>query len=161
MPTFEDEEEYEWEDSDDEEEEEVEEEETDLDVLIDETEELVETGQARRAIRIWKKSMDRFADEPRAFYQLGWACYRYLEDELGGRETLAGDPELLPFYEEGIYSLEEAVSMEPDNQQAWNLAARLYLMRDKKKAAIEALEKSLEIDDSQDDIQEMLDDLRS
>jgi hypothetical protein len=53
-----------WEEGDDEEEESGDGNDEELDALIEETTEYVETGEARKAIRLWKRSMDRFADEP-------------------------------------------------------------------------------------------------
>lgn len=161
MPRFEDDdEEMLWEDdADDDEEEDVDEGDDDLSELIEITEELVETGEAKKAIRLWRRSIDRFADEPLAFYHQGLAAQRYLEEELGGRKLTGADTDLLPFYDLAVSAFEEVVSMEPENTDALNALGHLHATRGRAKMAREAWEKSLEIKEDQDDIRAELEDL--
>lgn len=157
MPRYEDEEEPDF--AEDEDEEEDGDDEQELDELIEQSEELVETGQARKAIRLWTKSMDRFADEPAAFYHLGLACLRHIEDETGG-EPLDEDSELMSVYEDGLTALNEATTMEADDAAAWTALGRLLMLGSKYQEAVECFEKSLELDENQRQTKKLLKEAR-
>jgi tetratricopeptide (TPR) repeat protein len=157
MPRYEDEEEPDF--ADDEEEDEDDDEEQELDELIEESEELVETGQARKAMRLWTKAIDRFADEPAAFYHLGLACLRHIEEETGG-EPVEEDSDLTTVYEEGLTALNEATGMEPDDAAAWTALGRLLMLGRKYSEAADCFEKSLGLDDSQRQTKKLLKEAR-
>lgn len=155
MPRFEDEEDY-WEEEDIEEEEQDEEEDDDeegeLEELIDLSDEYIETGQSRQAIKLWRKSIDRFSDEPEALYNYARACHGYLDEQLGD-EPLSGDIDLSPLMDQAVSALDEATAMDPDKKAYWNLLGKLHVKNEKFGAAVEAFRKSLELDEDQSEIQ--------
>lgn len=157
MPRLEDDEEY-WDDdeaeSPDDDEEEIEE---DLVELIDEATELVETGEARKAVRLWRRSIERFADEPEALFQFARACHQVLEDDLGDEEAVPADSELLPFLELGLSQAEEATTQDPEHAGAWALMGRFFFLGGRFSGAVEAFEKALEADAGQPEVQRLLD----
>ncbi|CAN5439102.1 hypothetical protein BH09SUM1_BH09SUM1_32820 [soil metagenome] len=159
MP-FEDdpEEEFEWEEDSEEESADIADaaEGEELQQLIDETEELSETGELRKAVRMWRKSMDRFSDDPVAYFHLGRACFRLLTEEMVHEDLWQANADSVGLLEEALSALEEAVSMDPAHKDAWNLIGALHSLRDNHAQAAEAWEKSLKIDPKQKQVREDL-----
>lgn len=132
------------------------EEENELDDFIAEVEELTETGQLRKAVRLWRRSIDRFSDEPEAYFHYGLTCFRRLEEEAAVQEIWHAEPELVGLYEEASGALEEAVNLEDDNHEAWNVLGALYALRENHQEARKAWQRSLEIDPHQPQVKQDL-----
>ncbi len=159
MPQFDDDEDLLWEEED-EEQAEVEEDSNELDELIAEVDELSDTGQFRKAVRQWRRSIDRFSDEPRAYHHYGLTCFRLLEEEAAYQPNWDTEPSLVGLYEEASGALEEAVNLEEDNFEAWNILGALYALRENYREAIGAWERSLAIEPNQEQVREDLETVR-
>jgi tetratricopeptide (TPR) repeat protein len=149
MPTFDDDEEY-WdedplEDEDEEEEDDVE----DHTAIVEQADELADVGEFRKAIRLWRRSIERFSDEPEAQFAYGRTVFRLLEEEIVTEKWWVSDAELVSLYEECLAALEEAVSIDDQFLPSWNLMGTLFALRQNYESAISCWQKSLEIDDDQ------------
>ncbi len=142
-----DEDEGDWEDED---------EDDDLNAIIELSDELAESGELRRSMRLWRKNIERFPEDPTAWFQLGRACFRVLEEESEHHDIWADDAELLGFYEEAAGALDEAVTIDEDHYESWNILGALYAIHGNWRSAIECWEKSLKILPGQKDATEDL-----
>lgn len=127
-----------------------------LQAIADRAEEMAESGDLRRPVKLWRKNMDRFADEPLAYFHYGQACFRLLSEEMIHEELWETNADIVGFYEEALSALEEAVSMEPEHHPTWNIIGALYALRGNRHLAIDAWEKSLAINPSQPQVREDL-----
>lgn len=156
MPRLDDEEDYLWGDDDEEDEDEEEyedEEEGELDQLIDVSGEMVETGESIAAMRLWRHSIDRFSDEPRAYVAHAEACLGYLMEQLGDEPLRRDDEELQPVFKRAVFAAEEALGIEPEEYEAWNILGELYRLQQNTELALNAWNKSLELNPDQDAIE--------
>jgi tetratricopeptide (TPR) repeat protein len=129
----------------------------DLEALLARAEELSESGENRAALRLWRRSIDRFADEAEAHFQYALTAFRELEELSGGSEISWGaEPELVGLYEEALSELEEAVAIDDSHHPAWNLMGALYALRGNHESAVTCWEKSLEILPNQPKVREDL-----
>lgn len=158
----------EWEgdadDAEDEEEEESADEEdgeSELTPIIEQANELIEDSEFRKAVRLWRRSMDRFADEPEAWYHFGRACFRLLADDITHEAMWENDADNLGIHEEALSALEEAVSMDEEHADAWNLIGSLHALRRNYRSAAEAWERSLEIRPNQRQVKRDLADAKA
>ena len=142
-------EEPEEDEEEDDEEEEEEEGGTDLDEVVAEGEDLAERGELRKALRLWRKNIDRFADEPVAFYQLALAIFRVLEEAVATHEIWQSDSDLVGLYEEALSNVEESLAMDEEHVDSWNLLGALQALRENHKEAAAAWERSLELQPNQ------------
>jgi len=159
VPRYSDSDDFEWEEDGDEEPADANEAE-ELQAIIDRAEEFAEVDEFRRAVRLWRQNIDRFADEPLAYYHYGQACFRLLSDDLIHEEMWENNADAVGIYEEALSALEEAVSMDKDHAPSWNMIGALYALRGNNQLAIEAWEKSLAIDPTQDQVRRDLRDLK-
>jgi tetratricopeptide (TPR) repeat protein len=163
MPRFDDEEEYGWEDEEESagpDDDEEDDDEVGLDTLIEVADELVETGEARQAIRLWRRSIERFSDEPEAYYHQARACYGYLLEQLGDEFLENDQEELLPIHNQAISALEEALAMEPDDAASWNLLGDLYRMKENWATALDSYKKAYKLDPDLPVIEDKIDEAR-
>ncbi len=158
MPQFDEDDDVLWEEEEQTEEEEDADDE--LDNLIAEVDELADTGQLRRAVRIWRRSIDRFSDEPRAYHHYGLTCFRLLEFETSYQPNWDTEPSLVGLYEEAAGALEEAVGLEEENYEAWNILGALYALRENYREAVQAWERSLSTEPDQPQVVEDLESVR-
>ncbi len=162
MAKFEDEEDLLWDDPEEEEDElEETDEEDELGELIAASEEFVETGQSRQAIKLWRNHIDRYSDEPTAYHYQASAYLGFLQEQLGDQFLSSGEPELEPVFEQGVSAAEEALSMEPGQTETWNVLAELHLINEDLDQAADCLRKSLQIKPDQDEIREMLEEIEA
>lgn len=163
MAPYEDEEDY-WEqdpaDSDDEDEEGALEEPEDLAEMIDLGEQLAELGEHRKALRLWRRHIDRFSDEADAQFAYGQAAFRVLHEEIVTERWWNSDAELVTFYEESLSALEDAVTIDESHFPSWSLMGALFALRHNHESAISCWEKSLEINPDQDDVRNDLEEIR-
>lgn len=148
------------EDDDDEEEGEWEEEDDDLANVIELADDLADSGESRRALKLWRKTIERFPEEHEAWFHLGRACFRVLEEETEHHEIWIDDAELMGLYEEAVGALDEAVTIEEKHFDSWNLLGALYALRGNWRSAIECWEKSLKIKPGQEEVEEDLENAR-
>jgi len=148
------EEDFEEDEGDEDEEEEEGDEE--LALLVEQADELIETGEARKAVALWRRSIDRYSDEPSAYFHYARACFRLIEEELGDIEELADDSELLPIYSRGLSAVEEATAAEEENADWWTLLGQFYALRGKWKPAAESFNQSIELKPRQPAVKELL-----
>lgn len=151
MPRFDDQDEEElWDEESDEDEEEPEPDDgEELDSIIGEGEHFAETGQYRKALRLWRRNIDRFSDEPLAFHHLALAAFHVLEEAAATQDIWQSDSDLLGLHEEAVTALEEALSMDKDRTDSLNLLGALHALRENYKEAIASWERSLKINPNQ------------
>ncbi|MCC6547982.1 tetratricopeptide repeat protein [Candidatus Sumerlaeota bacterium] len=133
-----------------------EEEGAEIEALIAQSEEMAERGEQRKALRLWRKNIDRFADEPVAFYQMALAIFRLIEEASATEEMWEADADLVGMYEEAIGILEEALTMDDEHVDSWNLLGALLELRENHEEAIVAWERSLELNPDQKVVREDL-----
>ncbi|MCC7392424.1 hypothetical protein IT571_08730 [Candidatus Sumerlaeota bacterium] len=160
-PRSSDEDDDSWSDSsedydDDDDDDDDEEEGAEIEALISQSDELAERGDQRRALRLWRKNIDRVADEPIAFYQLALAIFRVIEEASATEEIWHADADLVGMYEEAIGILEEAITMDDEHVDSWNLYGALLALRENNEEAIVAWERSLDLDPNQKVVKEDL-----
>ena len=153
--------EFEDDDEDDEEEEEEDDGDGDLEALIEEAEALVGEGEYLKAIKLWKRSLDRFSDEPAAYYHLAHAIHEFI---LAEQSTMDGDwtqdTKLMGLSEDAISALGEATVMDPEHHDSFALVGHLHALRGEKESAIENFERSLALNPGQKKIKKALDALK-
>ncbi|MCC5877061.1 MAG: tetratricopeptide repeat protein [Candidatus Sumerlaeia bacterium] len=165
MPAYEDDEEDYWdrdpmEDGDDEDEVEEGGGPEELEELIQQADELAELGEPRKALRLWRRQIERFIDDPNAQYAYAQAAFRLLEEEIVTEKWWVSDVELVSLFEESLSALEEAVTIDETHFNSWNLMGALYALRHNFESAIPCWEKSLEINPDQIDVKNDLEEAR-
>lgn len=160
MPAYEDEEDYWDQDPADSDEDEEPEDPEDLEDVIAQGEELSDFGEHRKALRLWRRHIDRFSDEVDAQFSYGQAAFRVLEEQIVTERWWNSDAELVTFYEESLGALEEAVSIDEEHAPSWNLMGALFALRQNHDSAISCWEKSLEINPDQPEVKSDLKEAR-
>jgi tetratricopeptide (TPR) repeat protein len=133
---------------------------SELQELIDEAEDLAEQGELKKSLRLWRRNMDRYSDEPIAYYHLALATFRLLNEELMTSGAWDSTAELAVLHEEAITALDECLAMNKKFVAAWNLLGALHMMREEYKDAVKAWEASLELDEDQDEVRSDLEEAR-
>lgn len=164
MPAYEDDEEDYWDrdpmEDDEDEEEEADDGPEELEELIQQADELAELGEPRKALRLWRRQIERFIDDPNAQFAYAQAAFRLLEEEIVSEKWWVSDVELVAFFEESLSALEEAVSIDEGHFQSWNLMGALYALRHNYESAIPCWEKSLDINPDQIHVKNDLEEAR-
>ena len=149
MARFSDSDDFEWEEDDDDEEASDADPAAELQELVDRADEMAETGGHRRAVRLWRKNIDRFADEPQAYFHYAQACFRLLSDDLIHDEMWESNADDVGVYEEALAALEEALTMDKEHVDSLNMIGALYVLRSNKELAIDSWERSLKANPNQ------------
>lgn len=133
----------------------------DLEALIELGEELAESGELRRALRLWRKAVDRFPEEQEVWFRLGQACFRVIEDESSHHDIWEDDAELQGLHEEALTALDESITIDDRHHHSWNLLGALYMLRKNPQSAVECWEKSLQIKSGQKQVKQDLEEARA
>jgi tetratricopeptide (TPR) repeat protein len=128
----------------------------DLVQLIEETEELAEAGELKKALRLWRKSIDRFSDEPVAYFHMALGCFRLLSEEMTTGGVWDSTAEMAALHEEALSHCDECLEMDDEFIPALNLMGALHVLRDDHKEAVKAWKRSLAIDEDQPDVKQDL-----
>lgn len=163
MAPYEDDEEDYWDRDpmeDDEEDEEEGEELEELPDVVLAADELAELGEPRKALKLWRREIERFVDEPDAQFAYARTAFRLLEEEIVTEKWWVSDVELVALYEESLAALEEAVNIDEGHYQSWNLMGALYALRRNYESAIPCWEKSLELNPDQPEVKSDLEEAR-
>ncbi|MDX2175241.1 MAG: tetratricopeptide repeat protein [Candidatus Sumerlaeia bacterium] len=128
--------------------------------VAEEAEEMIDAGEYRRAIALLQRAVEEFPEEAELHYLLGLAGLEMFRDDIADNEEWTADEDMVETYESAVTSLDEAVQLKPDHANALNGLAILYMMRNNLDAAIKCWEKSLEIDEDQEDIIKELEEAR-
>lgn len=141
---------FEDDESEDEEEEEDEDGDSDLLALIDEADTLVGEGEYLKAIKLWKRSLDRFSDEPAAYFHTAKCIHEFIVAEQGASDDDWKDnTKLFALSEDAIGYLQEAVGMDDDHEEAWLVLGQVLALRGDNEEAVVAFEKTLELNPNQ------------
>lgn len=138
-----------------------EEEDSDLDVLINEGEALIEEGEYDEALNLFREALERFPESPLAAYHVGQTTLMMFSDGIGADTVWQDDDELAGYFDESLSAFETALGLDENYYPALNSLGALQMLVDNPKAAIEAWERSLDIDDDQEDIIAALEEARA
>lgn len=153
------------EDDDEESEEEAEETTTDevleeIAALVEESEEFCDRGEFRKAVRLWRKHIDRFSDEPVVYFYLAHATFRLLCEEVLSGGEWDSSAEATVLHEEILATLDEALAMDDEYVEALNLLGAAHMLRGEHAEAVKAWEASLALDEDQPDVETDLEEAR-
>ncbi|MBI1289860.1 hypothetical protein GC173_01265 [bacterium] len=153
------------EDDEDESEEEAEETSSDevleeIAALVEESEELCDRGEFRKAVRLWRRVIDRFADEPVVYFYKAHATFRLLCEEVLSGGAWDSSAEAAVLHEEVLATLDEALAMDSEYIEALNLLGAAHMLRDDHREAVKAWEASLKLDEDQPDVEADLEEAR-
>ena len=162
-PLIEDEENiYDEEDMEDEEFEDAEAEEDELEALIDEGEALIEEGEYDAAMAQFREAFERFPESEEAACHVGETALMLFTD---GIEELANgdwedDDDLQAYWDEGTGAFEAALGIDEECYPALNGLGAFQLLVGNREQALDYWERSLDINEDQEDITAALEDAK-
>jgi tetratricopeptide (TPR) repeat protein len=128
--------------------------------LVEESEELCDRGEFRKAVRLWRRVIDRFADEPIVFFYKAQATFRLLCEEVLSGGAWDSSAEASVLHEEVLSTLDEALVMDSEYIEALNLLGAAHMLRGDHGEAVKAWETSLKLDEDQPDVEVDLEEAR-
>ncbi len=125
-----------------------------LEALIDEGEALIEEGEYQEALVIFREATERFPESSYAHYHVGQTALMMFTDGLEETPMWQDDDDLSGFYEEAQNAFDAALTLDAEFYPALNGQGALFMVVNNLQAAIECWEKSLSINEEQEDILE-------
>lgn len=130
----------------------------DLDSVVEESEELIESGEFAKAIELLHGGIEVFPEEAALHFLLGLASLESLREDIDRSELWEDDTDAVEMYEQAVAAFEEALNLEPEHVGSLNALGTLYALRGNHEGAINCWEKSLEVEPDQSTVNE---DIRS
>ncbi len=130
----------------------------DLDSVVEEGEELIESGEYAKAIELLQGGLEVFPEEVSLHFLLGLASLESLKEDIDTSELWEDDSDMVEMYEQAVASFEEALNLDPEHVGSLNALGMLYALRGNHESAINCWEKSLEVEPDQSTVN---DDIRA
>lgn len=140
-----------------------EEDEDELEPMIEEGEALIEEGEYAEALELFREAAERFPESPLAAFHLGHTALMLFSDGFDENtpDAWKDDDDLESYFEEAMSAFDTALSLDAAYYPALNDQGALHMMTGNIDAAIECLERSLDANEDQDEIAEMVQQAKS
>ena len=128
--------------------------------LKEEAYQAAEKGDLHKAVELYEKASLLCSEDADIFYYLGVAYGELALRDISREELWEDKTDEEDYFENAVKNLLKAAEMAPKNYHAWNNLGLLYKALDWDDKAAEAFERSLKIEPGQEDIMEILNDLK-